>query len=60
MSALAPLLGVKRTSAALLIYEYTGALFHRVYHHDDWRTIFKGRDCNCNPDVTKPRAILTD
>lgn len=33
-----------------------GTVSHAVVLHDDWCLIFKGKSCNCNPDV----EIITD
>jgi hypothetical protein len=29
-----------------------GQTCHIHVYHDDWCGIFKGLDCNCNPDIT--------
>lgn len=29
-----------------------GTITNAYIAHDDWCLIFKGGDCNCNPDVT--------
>ena len=28
-----------------------GTVSHAVVKHDDWCDIFKGKPCNCNPDL---------
>lgn len=33
-----------------------GTIFHNVVYHDDWCSIYKGGNCNCDPDI----VIMSD
>jgi hypothetical protein len=30
-----------------------GRVYHMVFSHDSWCAIYSGRQCNCNPSVSR-------
>lgn len=40
-----------------VIQSMAGKVYQAEVLHDDWCNIFKGRTCNCNPDVMPPVEV---
>ena len=30
-----------------------GRIHHLVVHHDEWCAVYDGKDCNCDPNVSR-------
>jgi len=33
-------------------------IYHINVEHDDWCNIFKGKECNCKPNINKPKKAI--
>jgi hypothetical protein len=34
-----------------------GSVHHLVYHHDEWCSIYRGSECNCNVIITRHEEV---